>query len=196
MTLVRRSVLACVAVVAFLAAAPAWAEPTGGPAATVKTYTDRLTGIVNGPASVADKQTQLQAAVDQSVDVQGIARFCLGRYWTTATQAQQQEFVSVFRRSLLISLTGQISQYQGVIVAVGQARSGQEGDVVASSVSRPNNAPAHVDWVLGPDRKVVDVVAEGTSLRLTTRQDYASFLTGHGGNVQTLIDTLRQKVAS
>jgi phospholipid transport system substrate-binding protein len=43
--------------------------------------------------------------------------------------------------------------------------------------------------------KVVDVLAEGTSLRQTQRSDYTSFLDGHGGNVQTLIDALKRQEA-
>ena len=65
-------------------------------------------------------------------------------------------------------------------------------------VNRPNNPPAKVDWVIsmgsgGP--KIVDVVAEGTSLRLTQRSDYASYITRNGNNVQALIDAMKQQAA-
>jgi phospholipid transport system substrate-binding protein len=43
---------------------------------------------------------------------------------------------------------------------------------------------------------VIDVIAEGTSLRLTQRCDYASFLSRNGNNVQALIDALRQQAAA
>jgi phospholipid transport system substrate-binding protein len=39
------------------------------------------------------------------------------------------------------------------------------------------------------------VIAEGTSLRLTQRSDYAAFLSRNGNSVQALIDALKQQAA-
>jgi phospholipid transport system substrate-binding protein len=41
--------------------------------------------------------------------------------------------------------------------------------------------------------KIIDVIAEGTSLRLTQRSDYASFLAHNGGNIDALIAALREQ---
>jgi len=43
--------------------------------------------------------------------------------------------------------------------------------------------------------KIIDVVAEGTSLRLTQRQDYASYLSHNNENIDSLINAMRQQVA-
>jgi phospholipid transport system substrate-binding protein len=40
------------------------------------------------------------------------------------------------------------------------------------------------------------VVAEGTSLRLTQRSDYSSYLSHNGNNVDTLISAMRRQVAA
>ena len=53
-------------------------------------------------------------------------------------------------------------------------------------------------WVVdGTDGqpRIVDVVAEGVSLRQTQRSDYASYIQQHGGNVEALIQALRAQVA-
>ena len=60
-------------------------------------------------------------------------------------------------------------------------------------MTRPNNAPNKVDWVVtssGGAPKIIDVVAEGTSLRLTQRSDYAAFLSRNNNNVGALIEAL------
>jgi phospholipid transport system substrate-binding protein len=75
----------------------------------------------------------------------------------------------------------------------------REGDIaVTTVVSRPGTAPNRVDWVVGAEGapRVIDVIAEGTSLRLTQRSDYAAFLSRNGNNVQALIEALRQQAAS
>jgi phospholipid transport system substrate-binding protein len=69
---------------------------------------------------------------------------------------------------------------------------------VATVVERPNNPPTNVDWIISKptsDPKIIDVVAEGTSLRLTQRQDYASYLSRNNNNIEALINAMRQQVA-
>jgi phospholipid transport system substrate-binding protein len=63
---------------------------------------------------------------------------------------------------------------------------------------RPNNPPTAVDWIIAnpsADPKIVDVVAEGTSLRLTQRQDYASYLTHNNGSIDALIAAMKNQVS-
>jgi phospholipid transport system substrate-binding protein len=43
--------------------------------------------------------------------------------------------------------------------------------------------------------KIVDIIAEGTSLRLTERNDYAGVISQHGGQIQPLIDAMRNQLA-
>ena len=62
----------------------------------------------------------------------------------------------------------------------------------------PNNPPTTVDWVIeqaASTPKIVDVLAEGTSLRLTQRQDYASYLTRNNNDVDALINAMKQQTA-
>ena len=61
-------------------------------------------------------------------------------------------------------------------------------------VERPNNRPNNVDWVISdPDSnpKISDVIAAGTSFRLTQRSDYASYLAHN--SVDALIDALQEQ---
>jgi phospholipid transport system substrate-binding protein len=70
---------------------------------------------------------------------------------------------------------------------------------VDTTVTRPNQAPADVRWVVDEvagQPKIVDVLAEGTSLRLTQRSDYASYLSRNGNDVQALIDAIRRQLGA
>lgn len=70
---------------------------------------------------------------------------------------------------------------------------------VGTTVQRPGNAPTNVRWVVSTTTgspKIVDVVAEGTSLRLTQRSDYASFLGRNGNNLDALLAAMRRQVAN
>ena len=43
--------------------------------------------------------------------------------------------------------------------------------------------------------KIIDVIAEGTSLRLTQRSDYSSYLAHNNNSVQALINALKQQAS-
>jgi phospholipid transport system substrate-binding protein len=165
----------------------------------VRRTADELTAVVNGPYSPEEKQSRMRQIVDSAVDVPGVARFCLGRFWRVASPQQQQEYVQLFHSVLMNSITGKLGEYQGVKVQVGDARPGQGGILVSSTVFRPGNAPNNVDWVIEAPNgspKIEDVIAEGTSLRLTQRSDYASYLARNNNNVQALIDALKRQVGN
>jgi phospholipid transport system substrate-binding protein len=73
-----------------------------------------------------------------------------------------------------------------------------DGEIVSTIVARPNNPSTNIQWVVAnatTDPKIVDVIAEGTSLRITQRDDYASFLSQHGNNVDALLGAIRQQVS-
>lgn len=51
----------------------------------VKTTSDQLIAIVNRRVSSQDKRLRLQEVINSSVNIDDIARFCLGRFWHIAT---------------------------------------------------------------------------------------------------------------
>jgi phospholipid transport system substrate-binding protein len=145
-----------------------------------------LIDIVNGPGTLKDKQTALAQIVDRDVDISAVAQFCLGRFWRTATPDQQREYTDLFHRVLVNNIT----------FAVGRGVPREDAIAVTSTVTRPNNPPNRVDWLVtmaGGSPKIIDVIAEGTSLRLTQRSDYASFLSRNNNNVAVLIDAMRKQ---
>ncbi|MCQ8239661.1 MlaC/ttg2D family ABC transporter substrate-binding protein [Rhizosaccharibacter radicis] len=180
--------------------APVRAAAAQGADATsfVRSLGDRLVSVVNSDSSTAEKKTQIQPLIDQNVDVDGIGRFCLGRFWRTATPAQQQRYLALFHKVLVNSITGKLGEYRGVTFQVGQAHDQDGKTMVPTVINRPNQPSATVEWVVGDvagGRRITDVVAEGVSLSLTQRSDYASFLQRHGNNVDTLLNALDRQVS-
>jgi phospholipid transport system substrate-binding protein len=167
-------------------------------AAFVKSTGDRLVAVVNGAGSTSAKRAQMTEIINSDVDVDGIGRFCLGRYWRTATPEQQKQYLSLFHEVLVTNITSKLGEYQGVTFTMGRSKPQDEEAVVSTTVVRPNNAPTAVDWIIANPSgapKIIDVVAEGTSLRLTQRQDYASYLTHNNGSVDALIAAMKNQVS-
>jgi phospholipid transport system substrate-binding protein len=167
-------------------------------AAFVKSTGDRLVAVVNGPGSISAKRAAMTQIINSDVDVEGIARFCLGRYWKQATPEQQKQYLALFHEVLVTNITAKLGEYQGVTFTMGRSRPQDEEAVVSTTVVRPNNPPTAVDWIIANPAgaaKIIDVVAEGTSLRLTQRQDYGSYLQHNNGNVDALIAAMKNQVS-
>ncbi len=193
--LTRRELL-CAAVL--LAVAPrAFAQDAASATSMVQTLGRELIAIVNAPGSAAQKGAKLAPLVESSVDIDDIGRFCLGRFWRIATPAQQQEYLRLFHGVLITSITRRLGEFQGVQFAMTNATERDGTTLVGTRITRPNQQPNTVQWVVAPingQPKIVDVIAEGTSLRLTQRSDYTSYITQHGNEVAPLIAAMQRQV--
>lgn len=159
-----------------------------------------LARVVSGVESVREKRQRLLPFLDRTVDVNGVARFCLGRFWQAATPEQQAEYLRLFRVVLANGVAGRLGDYQegATTVTTGHPETRQDGISVPTVVTRGNNPPNRVTWLVVPadgGLRIADVTAEGISLRLTQRQDYASFLSHNGNNVGALIRAMTAQVA-
>ncbi len=199
--LTRRSLalapLAAAALLALSAAGPFAAARADDPAtAFIDQAGKDLLEIVNGPGDTPAKQASLQQVIDRIVDVDVIAQFCLGRFWRTATPEQRQAYLQQFHRVLLKNITGKLGEFKGVTFTIGRSVPREADTGVATVIVRPNAAPANVEWVVSTasgSPRIIDVVAEGTSLRLTQRSDYAAYLGQHNSDVGALIAAMKQQ---
>jgi phospholipid transport system substrate-binding protein len=159
---------------------------------------DQLVAVVNGAMAPAAKRRALAQIIETTVDVNGVARFCLGRFWRTASEDQQRRFIAAFHEVLVTNISAKLGEYQGVKLTVQRGRQQDDEAIVTSVVERPNNPPTNVDWVIEQPEtspRIIDVIAEGTSLRLTQRQDYASYLTRNNNDVNALINAMSHQAA-
>jgi len=186
-------------VASFLAAAPgARADDLSAARAMIESTGNQMVSIINSSAGAAQKQAEFQRLVFANVDVDGVARFVLGRFWRIATPAQQQTYLETFRQLLVYAVTGQTSAFQGATFTMDSVTQQPVGIVVGTTVNVPGKPPATVQWVvamMNGQPKIIDILAEGTSLRLTERNDYAGVISQHGGQIQPLIDAMRNQLA-
>jgi len=195
----RAFVLTTVAAVAVLATGlPARAQ-AGDPTGFVVNLGNQMAAVVNGPGTLDQKRARMQPLIEQAVDINQIAQFCLGRYWRTATPPQQQRYLQLFHAVLLNNISSKLGEFQGVTFRPTTTTQ-REGDFyVGTVIQRPNQQPNNVQWVvsLASGRPlIVDVIAEGTSLRLTQRSDYAAYLSRNGNSVDALLIAMQRQVGA
>jgi phospholipid transport system substrate-binding protein len=185
-----------------LLAAPgtSWAQADIGRAsAFIQATGQELVGAINDPRlGPAARRDRVAAVLRRAVDVEGVGRFILGRWWRQATPAEQQEYMRLFEETLIRNLSARFGEYQGVRFSLGRTQQRTEDDVLVNTViERPNTAPFALDWRVGDvagQPRIVDVIAEGTSLRLTQRSEYSSVIQRNGGQVSALLAAMRQQI--
>lgn len=168
-------------------------------AAFIQETGEQMVAAIDAPGvSLGQRRDRVAAILRRAVDVEGVGRFILGRFWRTASPDQQAEYLRLFEEVLIRNLSARFGEYQGVRFSLGRSQARTEEDVLVNTIiQQPGGAPFSLDWrvaEVGGQPRVVDVIAEGTSLRLTTRSEYSSVITRNGGNVAALLSAMRQQI--
>jgi len=183
-------------------------EGTQGHAASMKTPAgkfvqdlgDSVISVIADPNVTADKRTQkFRQILRDSFDLPTIGRFVIGRSWNVATSDQQKEYMQLFEELVVKTYGSRMSLYTGEGFSVIGTRPESEKDtIVTSNITHPDGSePTVIDWrVRLRDGKlgVIDVVVEGVSLSVTQRQEYASVIQRNGGQIDGLLDLMRQQL--
>jgi phospholipid transport system substrate-binding protein len=129
-------------------------------------------------------------------DLPRIGRFVLGRYWNVATPEQQQQFLGLLREYLAQAYAGRLAQYAGEKFTAVNAQPRGDETIVFSEITRNDGTKIRVEWHLVNEGgwKITDAFVAGISMAVTQRDEFASVIQQGGGQVQYLLDRLRQKL--
>ena len=144
------------------------------------------------------RQQAIAALLDQSVDLELIARLCLGRHWRTASEAQREQYVDLFRANVLAVLARRMGYYTGgeKFVVTAARPAGDDAMVASEIVYTTNDPPLKIEWrvrVTEGKPIIIDVLPEGVSLVLTYRSEFDEVVGRNG--MDGLIAELRQRAA-
>lgn len=152
-------------------------------------------------AAIADKSTSAEAKkqtfrtlLNKDFDMATIGRFALGRFWRTATPQQQTQYLDLYQKMIVDVYTARFSKYSGQVFKVTGNRVDESGDVIVNSVVS-GSGDVSVDWRVRPKGgtyRIVDVMVEGISMAVTQRNDFAGVIQRGGGDIQSLLDYLKQ----
>lgn len=176
----------------------AWGRAGEQAVALVKVTTDQLVAIVSSEEPPHQKRRRLKEVFEAYVDVDDIARFCIGRYWRLATPDQRRVYMTLFPDLLMTAITSHFSEYKGVRVIMGPVRTSADTEIVITTIERPNKPLTQIEWVIAASTgrpRIIDLLSQGTSLRLTEGADFTAYLSRHEHNVDEFIGAMRQQIA-
>jgi phospholipid transport system substrate-binding protein len=112
------------------------------------------------------------------VDYEEMAKRALGASWTTLSEREQQEFVSLFVQLLRDTFAGRLTEHHDELVAyLGEHREDAFAEVHAQLKGR--KVDTLIDFRLinrGADWRVYDVVIDGASIVSNYRSQFTSII--------------------
>lgn len=178
------------------------AAPRSDAAPDPATFVNRLgsAGIDSLGPNVAPQQriARFRQLFQADFDVNGIARFAVGRYWQAMSPEERQEFMRLFTEYTVTSYADKLAKYDGARLRVAGTEPYGDETVVHSQVIRTNGAPVEMDWHLIPDNsggyKITDVYVDRVSMKATQREEFAKIIQNNGGQPSALLAVLRQEL--
>lgn len=156
--------------------------------------------------SKQERQTQFRTWLRSVIDFKRVAVFALGSYAHNASDKQMDEFVNAFSAYLIGMFHldgGQTAGTPAVAVTGSQTRAADDVIVNAkiggADASPQAGTAMTVSFRVRKDASgkdvIVDILVGGVSVAVTQRDEFATFLQQHGGNVADLCAELEKRVA-
>jgi phospholipid transport system substrate-binding protein len=157
---------------------------------------NRAVEVLSKKVPLAERLARFRQLFQADFDGPGIARFVLGRYWRSASEEEQQEYLKLFEDYVVFVYGTRLSSFSGETFKVRGTRTDGNGTIVSTDIISPGDAPIKVDWRLVTENgafKINDVIIEGISMMVTQRSEFASVIQRHGGQMDGLLALMREK---
>ena len=138
--------------------------------------------LTSGTLGESAQRAKFLELLDRGFDVPSIAKYVMGKHWSSLASEQQSSFISKFRGDLSRQYANRFKEYRGVEFHVKGAReTGDGGYFVQSYLKKPSESTrTAVEWKVY-DSKILDVKVEGVSMSQTKRDEaYAAIQAGGG----------------
>lgn len=165
--------------------------------AFIQGLADRGIGFLSNPdLTLEQRKAEFKSLLQDSFDMKTIGRFALGRNWNAATDAERKEYLALFEAMIIEVYSRRFGDYKGEALQVTTARGDGKSDVIVNSQIVPaNGQKIALDWRVRKSAnsfKVIDIIVEGVSMATTQRSEFSSIIQRGGGQMEVLLEHLRQ----
>ena len=163
----------------------------------IKDVTTKASEILKKNIDKSQKSEELIELAKESVDIEGIGRYTLGKHKKSITNDQLTEYEILFKQYFLKSFSSRLSEYSDPKINVlNQKYLNEKYTMVSSILVGDDKRPEiKIEWRVytkDPDKLLIrDLIIEGLSLARTQREEFNSVIQGGDGNINILFDNLR-----
>jgi len=164
-------------------------------------FADKVLAILQDTKkSFGDRKDVLRQAFSNSVDIDWIAKFVVGRTWNNATDAQRERYTALYRKFLTESYVTNFAENPDKrirdikIFGVNDNDSDRDKFTVRTQMQLADQEDVDVNYLVHDDQnghyKVLDIVIENVSLITTHRSQFGAIASAQG--IDTVIAKLEQ----
>ena len=162
----------------------------------VNDITSKATDILSSKDTKELKMKQLIEIGENSVDIDGIGFYTLGKHRKNLNDDQKNEFLKIFREYFLKSFSTRLVEYkEAKIVVISEDIKNEKYTIVKSKLLATTDRPeVSIDWRVytkNPNKPLIrDLIIEGLSLARTQREEFNSIIMNNDGDVRALFNSL------
>ncbi len=153
--------------------------------------------ILSSEDSKELKIEKLMKIGKESVDIDGIGLYTLGKHRKNLNESQKVEYTKIFRNYFLKSFSSRLVEYkEAQIVVISEDIKNDKYTIVKSKLLATSSRPeVSIDWrVYTKDLSkplIRDLIIEGLSLARTQREEFNSIILNNNGDISALLASLR-----
>ena len=166
----------------------------------INKITEEASTILSSSENDELKISKLVKIGEESVDINGLAFYTLGKHRKSLDSNQKNEFVKIFYEYFLKSFSSRLVEYKDAkIVVISEEVKNEKYTIVKSKLLATSKRPeVAIDWrvyTVDPNKPLIrDLIIEGLSLARTQREEFNSIIVNNGGDVNALFSNLKEFV--
>ena len=147
------------------------------------------------------REKKLSEIAMQTVDIEGIGNYSLGKYRKNLSEDNLKEYKTLFEKYFLKSFTSRLSDYSDPKIEVLSAEIKNPKYTIVKSIllATEKKPEVKIDWRVytkNPEKPLIrDLIIEGLSLARTQKEEFASILNSNNDDIEILINKLEDFVS-
>ena len=164
----------------------------------ISSLTSEASNILSSKLSEDEKIIRLKEIGKQSVDIEGVGLYTLGKYRKTLSDSQKKQYNELFKDYFLKSFSGRLVEYTDAKIAVlsEEIRNEKYTIVYSKLIGTSDRPEVKIDWRVytkDPENPLIrDLVIEGLSLARTQKEEFNSIIINNNGDIDALFDSLNK----
>ena len=166
----------------------------------INKITEEASTILSSSENDEIKISKLIKIGKDSVDINGLALYTLGKHRKNLNDQQKSDFIKIFNLYFLKSFSNRLVEYKDAkIVVISEDIKNEKYTIVKSKLLATSKRPeVSIDWrvyTIDPNKPLIrDLIIEGLSLARTQREEFNSIIVNNKGDVNALFSNLKEFV--
>tara|TARA_B100001142_G_scaffold327800_1_gene386316 strand:+ start:1714 stop:2316 length:603 start_codon:yes stop_codon:yes gene_type:complete len=168
------------------------------PETFVQSTVNRASEALSDKYTKQEKIDKLKYIARETVDINGIGSYTLGKHRKNLTQDQKRIYRDLFSKYFLKTFSSRLAEYTNPEVRVDSSDKLNKNYTMVHSVliATDQRPEVKIDWRIytkDPENLLIrDLIIEGLSLARTQKEEFNSIIASNDGNIDFLFVSLNQ----